>query len=67
MNISSLPANAAAVNAEPGSTAEAAQVLVLKKAMDLQQSNAAALLDALPPPVPLATSGTLGRHVNTYA
>lgn len=67
MNIASLPTNAAAVNATPGSTAEAAQVLVLKKAMDLQKSNAAALLQTLPPPVPLATSGTLGRNVNAYA
>lgn len=66
MNIASLP-TAATVNATPGSNAEAAQVLVLKKAMDLQQSNAAALLQTLPAPVPLASSGPLGRNVNAYA
>lgn len=67
MNITSSPVSAASVNATPGSNAEAAQVLVLKKAMDLQKSNAAALLQALPQPVALATSGSVGRHVNTWA
>jgi hypothetical protein len=58
---------AALVNAvtqmQQGQVAQAAQVLVLKKAMDTQASGALALLQALP----LATSGNLCMHVNTMA
>lgn len=43
--------------------AQTAQVLVLKKAMDVQAAGALALLQALP----LATSGSLGTQVNTLA
>jgi hypothetical protein len=50
-----------------GSPAEEAQVLMLKKAMDVQASSASALIQALPQPAALATSGSLGRRVNTYA
>jgi len=46
-----------------GEVAQAAQVLVLKKAMDVQASGVATLLQALP----LATSGNLGTRVNTLA
>ncbi len=41
--------------------AQTAQVLVLKKAMDIQTTGTLALLQALP----LATSGNLGTQVNT--
>jgi hypothetical protein len=58
---------AALVNAvtqmQQSQVAETAQVLVLKKAMDIQASGALALLQALP----LATSGNLGTQVNTMA
>jgi len=43
--------------------AQTAQVLVLKKAMDIQATGALALLQALP----LATSGNLGTQVNALA
>ena len=43
--------------------AQAAQILVLKKAMDIQASGALTLLQSLP----LATSGNLGTQVNTMA
>ncbi len=58
---------AALVNAvtqmQQSQVAQTAQVLVLKKAMDIQASGALALLQALP----LATSGNLGTQVNTMA
>lgn len=51
-------------------TSDAVHMSVLKKALDTQAASAATLLDALPP-VPqqpaLATSGTLGTQVNTFA
>lgn len=58
---------AALVNAstqmKQAQVAQTAQVLVLKKAMDMQATGAQALLQALP----LATSGNLGTQVNTMA
>jgi hypothetical protein len=44
----------------------AVSTAVLKQALEIQQSNAAALLQALPQPA-LATSGHLGTLVNVYA
>ena len=42
-----------------------AQVSMLRKTMDTEKAAASALLDSMP--MPLATEGSLGRHVNTYA
>ena len=47
-------------------TSYAINITVLKKALDVQASAAATLLQALPQPA-LATSGTLGTQVNTFA
>ncbi|MDD2846224.1 MAG: putative motility protein [Rhodoferax sp.] len=46
--------------------ADAVQVAVLKKALNIQAASAATLLQALPQPA-LATSGTVGTQVNTFA
>lgn len=43
-----------------------ASVLVMKKALDAQASGAMQLIAALPQPA-LATSGTMGTKVNTFA
>jgi len=43
-----------------------AQVSLLKKSMDSQQNAAARLLESMPN-MPLATEGSVGRNVNTYA
>ncbi|GAB3358790.1 MULTISPECIES: YjfB family protein [Giesbergeria] len=48
-------------------TAQEVSTTVLKKSMDMQESAAATLLQALPQVPPLATSGSLGTQVNTYA
>lgn len=66
MNISNTPAVQAATAAAQSSTSDAVNMLVLKKAMDLQASAAMTLLQALPQP-PLATQGSVGTRVNTYA
>ncbi len=71
MNITNTPSVAAAVssasNGTPGTAANAASLLVLRKALDTQEAGAAALLAALPQPTALATEGSLGRNLNTYA
>lgn len=46
-------------------TVDAVQTEVLKKSMEVQENAAATLLQALPQQ--LATSGTLGTQVNTFA
>jgi hypothetical protein len=51
----------ASTQMQQSQVAQTAQVLVLKKAMDIQATGAMALLQALP----LATSGNLGTQVNT--
>ena len=61
---SSTVANASA--ADPGTAAGAASLLVLKKALNLQASSAAQLIQALPQPA-LAAAGSVGTQVNTYA
>lgn len=57
-------ANASA--ADPATVSGAASLLVLKKALNLQASSAAQLIQALPQPA-LATSGSVGTRVNTFA
>jgi hypothetical protein len=57
-------ANASA--ASPGTVQGVAALLVLRKALDLQASSAAELIQALPQQA-LAASGLVGTRVNTYA
>lgn len=66
MNLTSSTGAPATTTAPAGSTAESAQIAVIKKSLDLQSANAATLLQSLPQPA-LATSGSLGTNVNTYA
>ncbi|UXH76428.1 YjfB family protein [Roseateles amylovorans] len=71
MDITTSSSVAAAVSnassSTPGTVGNAASLLVLRKALDTQEAGAAALLNALPQPTSLATEGTLGRNINTYA
>lgn len=71
MNITNSPSVGAAVSSAssstPGTVGNAASLLVLRKALDAQESGAAALLAALPQQPALATEGNLGRNLNTYA
>ncbi len=51
-------------------TSDALNTVVLKKALDMQAVSAATLIDAMQQSMPqpaLATSGTLGTQVNTFA
>lgn len=56
------------LNASPaGSVQSSAQLMVLKKAMELQGQGALELLNAVPAQPALATSGALGTRLNVYA
>ena len=51
-------------------TSDAVNIAMLKKALDMQETAAATMLDTMVqsmPQPPLATSGTLGTQVNTFA
>lgn len=52
------------VQMQQGQTQQAAQMRVLTKAMDMQESAASALLNAVAGPLPLATQGSVGTQVN---
>lgn len=57
---------AAASSAGPGTVQGSAALPVLKKAIHSQAEEAAQLVEALPQPA-LATSGSVGTQVNSYA
>lgn len=69
MEISS--SNLALINnlnaSQPGSVQSSAQLMVLKKAMDMQGQGALELLSSVPAQPSLATSGHLGTQLNAYA
>ena len=68
MNIASTPAvQSATAAASQGPTADAVQIAVLKKALDAQAMAAATLIQSLPAAPALATEGSLGTRLNTYA
>ena len=69
MNVSATSTSIASASAQvqQGTVAEAAQLLVLKKAMNIEASSALALLQAVPGNLPFATSGNLGTKVNASA
>lgn len=53
------------VQTQQGQTTQEAQILVMKKAMDMQESASAALLNAVAGDLPLASGGAVGTQVNT--
>lgn len=66
MNVSAFASAASAGN--PATVQGQASLLVLKKAMDLQQANAAQLLQALPRPAARPTPGAAGGGtIDTFA
>lgn len=63
MDIGNIPAVASALSA--AKTSDEVGMTMLKKAMDIQATTAAGLLQALPPPLP--ANPNVGRNVNTVA
>ena len=67
MNIANSTSVQAATSASQSANADAVNLLVLRKALDMQAVSAATLLQTLPQVPPLATSGPVGTRLNTYA
>ncbi len=57
----------AVVQMQQAQTTQQAQILVMKKAMDVQAAGALALLQSVPANLPLASSGSVGTQVNVLA
>lgn len=64
MNIANSPAVSAVSSAQPS---DGVQLLLLRKALQSQAQNAAAMLQALPQQPKLATEGAVGTNINTFA
>ncbi|QHE84059.1 putative motility protein [Hydrogenophaga sp. BPS33] len=64
MDVSPLAMVTAVADMKHAQVAQEAQLLVLKKAQDMQSTSAMALLNAVPASLPLASSGLLGTQVN---
>nr|WP_315224325.1 putative motility protein [uncultured Albidiferax sp.] len=70
MNIASTTAVQSATADTQAPTSDSLNIRVLKKALDAQAVAAQALIESIPQPVPapaLATSGSLGTQLNTFA
>lgn len=52
------------LQSKQGQTEQEVQIKVMKKAMDMQESASAALLNAVASPLPLASGGAVGTQVN---
>jgi hypothetical protein len=68
-SITALSASAVgdASSATPGTVQGAAAMMVLRKTMDMQAASAVQLIQALPQPPALATSGSVGTQLNVVA
>jgi Putative motility protein len=67
MNVTNTPPTAQTGNSAQMPVTDAAQLMVLKKAINLQAANTATLLDALPQAPSVAMSGSSGHTINTTA
>jgi hypothetical protein len=70
MNITNSPSVAAAVSGAKSAQADDVNMHVLKKALNTQTAMAATLLQGIPQPPKapaLATEGSVGRTLNTFA
>ena len=56
-----------ASNADASTAQGQAHLMMLKKALEVQSTTAAQLIEALPKPPSLASSGSVGTKVNTFA
>jgi hypothetical protein len=57
----------ATVQMKQAQTIQQGQIAVFKKTMDIAESSVTQLIQSIPQPPPLATSGNLGTRLNVYA
>lgn len=66
-SIAPVSAVQAASSLEAGTVQSAVAIKVLRSSLDQQAATAAQLIDAIPQPPTLATSGSVGTRLNTVA
>ncbi|BET25668.1 putative motility protein YjfB-like [Limnobacter thiooxidans] len=67
MDISPAAMVNATVQMKQAQTLQQGQIAVFKKSMDIAESSIAQLIQSVPQPPPLASSGNLGTKLNVYA
>ena len=67
MDISPAAMVNATVQMKQAQTLQQGQIAVFKKSMDIAESSIAQLIQSVPQPPALATSGNLGTRLNVYA
>lgn len=67
MDISPAAMVNATVQMKQVQTLQQGQIAVFKKSMDIAESSIAQLIQSVPQPPPLASSGNLGTKLNVYA
>ncbi len=66
MDISPAAMVNATVQMKQAQTLQQGQIAVFKKSMDIAESSIAQLIQSVPQPPPLASSGNLGTKLNVY-
>ena len=67
MDISPAAMVNATVQMKQAQTLQQGQIAVFKKSMDIAESSISQLIQSVPQPPPLASSGNLGTKLNVYA
>jgi len=67
MDVSAAAMVNATLQMQQAQTVQQGQIAVFKKSMDIQATSVAQLIQSIPQPPALATSGNLGTQLNVYA
>lgn len=67
MDVSAAALVNATLQMQQAQTVQQGQIAVFKKSMDIEAASVAQLIQSIPQPPALATSGNLGTRLNVYA
>lgn len=67
MDVSAAAMVNATLQMKQAQTVQQGQIAVFKKSMDIEAASVAQLIQSIPQPPALATSGNLGTRLNVYA
>ena len=67
MDVSAAAMVSATLQMKQAQTVQQGQIAVFKKSMDIEAASVAQLIQSIPQPPALATSGNLGTRLNVYA
>ena len=67
MDVSAAAMVSATLQMKQAQTVQQGQIAVFKKSMDIEAASVVQLIQSIPQPPALATSGNLGTRLNVYA